>query len=88
MANYRSAARRRVCPFAHPGERGRRRSLDKVAYGPELCGYIRRGRECPAGDECTMVGARQPAAGEGFVAPRRAGLERSPGPATTHVLCT
>jgi hypothetical protein len=49
---------RRACPFAHPGEKARRRPLDKVPYGPELCGFVRRGRECPAGDACLLVRQR------------------------------
>jgi hypothetical protein len=46
---------RRVCPFAHPGERGRRRPLDKHPYEPTMCAFARRGELCPSGDACRLV---------------------------------
>ncbi|KAI8469492.1 MAG: hypothetical protein J3K34DRAFT_522149 [Monoraphidium minutum] len=40
------------CPFAHPGERARRRPLDKFSYSSEMCPAVRGGAPCPQGDEC------------------------------------
>ena len=52
------------CPFAHPGKKARRRSLDRVAYSADMCPAVRRGDPCPSGDDCTYVsvGARAAAA--------------------------
>jgi len=47
---------RACCPFAHPGEMGRRRSLSKVWYEAVMCGYVRRGETCPLGDGYRQVG--------------------------------
>ncbi|KAI8463917.1 MAG: hypothetical protein J3K34DRAFT_133403 [Monoraphidium minutum] len=45
----------RLCPFAHPSERARRRPLrgPPFAYGPDMCEATRRGEACPEGDACT-----------------------------------
>ncbi|GBF91455.1 hypothetical protein Rsub_04195 [Raphidocelis subcapitata] len=43
------------CAFAHPGEKGRRRPLDRVPYEPRMCAFARRGEECPAGDKCLQA---------------------------------
>jgi hypothetical protein len=48
-------ARRRSCPYAHPGEAARRRSLDRFDYGADLCAHARRGACCPLGDACPMA---------------------------------
>ncbi|KAI8470936.1 MAG: hypothetical protein J3K34DRAFT_508444 [Monoraphidium minutum] len=42
----------RTCPFTHPGERGRRRSLSAYTYDATMCPAARRGERCPNGDAC------------------------------------
>ena len=56
LCHKRSSHDWKCCPFAHPGEKGRRRSLSKVWYEAVMCGYVRRGETCPLGDGCGQVG--------------------------------
>lgn len=44
--------RRQLCPFSHPGEKAKRRSLDKYNYSAEMCALVRNGERCPLGDQC------------------------------------
>ena len=41
--------------FAHPGEKGRRRDLNKHWYEPVMCAAARRGEACAAGDGCRFA---------------------------------
>lgn len=54
------------CPFAHPGESVRRRSLGRVAYSSDLCPHMRRAEPCPAGEECTYVSGGRGLCGSGL----------------------
>ncbi|KAI8476912.1 MAG: hypothetical protein J3K34DRAFT_502704 [Monoraphidium minutum] len=40
------------CPFAHPGEKVRRRALGSHEYSGDMCPLARQGRACPDGDAC------------------------------------
>lgn len=40
------------CPFAHIGEKAKRRDLRFFTYTPELCQDAKRNVECPRGDAC------------------------------------
>ncbi|WIA33813.1 hypothetical protein OEZ86_006923 [Tetradesmus obliquus] len=40
------------CPFAHIGEKAKRRDLRLFTYTPELCQDAKRNVECPRGDAC------------------------------------
>ncbi|KAI8474524.1 MAG: hypothetical protein J3K34DRAFT_465573 [Monoraphidium minutum] len=40
------------CPFAHPGEKVRRRALSSFEYSGDMCPLARQGRACPDGDAC------------------------------------
>lgn len=42
------------CPFAHPGEKARRRDPRKYHYSGIICQDFRRG-ECPRGDNCEFA---------------------------------
>lgn len=42
------------CPYAHPGERARRRDLRTHHYSSEFCKSMRRTGECALGDSCPM----------------------------------
>jgi hypothetical protein len=41
-----------VCPFAHPGERAKRRDPRKYSYDCEMCPAIVRGEACRLGNNC------------------------------------
>eukprot|EP00882_Tetradesmus_deserticola_P031371 GHRQ01035472.1.p1 GENE.GHRQ01035472.1~~GHRQ01035472.1.p1 ORF type:complete len:182 (+),score=33.52 GHRQ01035472.1:398-943(+) len=40
------------CPFAHIGEKAKRRDLRFFSYTPELCQEAKRNLACPRGDAC------------------------------------
>ncbi|XWS68678.1 hypothetical protein CRYUN_Cryun04dG0111500 [Craigia yunnanensis] len=43
------------CPFAHPGEKARRRDLRRYHYSSTVCSDFRRGGGCPLGDDCDFA---------------------------------
>ncbi|GKU96389.1 hypothetical protein SLEP1_g9630 [Rubroshorea leprosula] len=43
------------CPFAHPGEKARRRDPRRFRYSSTVCSDFRRGSGCPRGDECEFA---------------------------------
>ncbi|KAL5972531.1 hypothetical protein ACLOJK_039335 [Asimina triloba] len=42
------------CPFAHPGEKARRRDPRKFHYSAEICPEFRRSGSCRRGDSCDL----------------------------------
>jgi hypothetical protein len=78
---------RKSCPFAHPGEHARRRSLEDHTYSADMCPHVRAGEACPAGDACPFAhhvfevrAASAPArhAGGARAAPQHAALAPCP----------
>ncbi|XVE66171.1 hypothetical protein DITRI_Ditri08aG0058900 [Diplodiscus trichospermus] len=43
------------CPFAHPGEKARRRDPRRYRYSSTVCSDFRRGGGCPRGDDCDFA---------------------------------
>ncbi|KAL4310498.1 hypothetical protein GQ457_01G001620 [Hibiscus cannabinus] len=43
------------CPFAHPGEKARRRDPRRYRYSSTICSDFRRGGGCPRGDDCEFA---------------------------------
>ncbi|KAL0724077.1 hypothetical protein Bca4012_038676 [Brassica carinata] len=43
------------CPFAHPGEKARRRDPRRFQYSGEVCPEFRRGGDCSRGDDCEFA---------------------------------
>ncbi|WZZ11659.1 hypothetical protein YC2023_097580 [Brassica napus] len=43
------------CPFAHPGEKARRRDPRRFQYSAEVCPEFRRDGDCSRGDECEFA---------------------------------
>ncbi|WIA14731.1 hypothetical protein OEZ85_003220 [Tetradesmus obliquus] len=43
------------CPFAHPGERARRRCVRSNSYGPAACPDVQKDGSCPRGDACSFT---------------------------------
>ncbi|KAK8624611.1 hypothetical protein V6N13_089502 [Hibiscus sabdariffa] len=43
------------CPFAHPGEKARRRDPRRYSYSSTVCADFRRGDGCPRGDDCDFA---------------------------------
>ncbi|GMI83851.1 SOMNUS, Tandem CCCH Zinc Finger protein 4 [Hibiscus trionum] len=43
------------CPFAHPGEKARRRDPRRYSYSSTVCSDFRRGGGCPRGDDCDFA---------------------------------
>ncbi|WIA18256.1 hypothetical protein OEZ85_009724 [Tetradesmus obliquus] len=43
------------CPYAHHGERARRRCLLLSNYAIKVCPDMQKGGECPRGEACTMT---------------------------------
>ncbi|KAK8698615.1 hypothetical protein V6N13_114727 [Hibiscus sabdariffa] len=43
------------CPFAHPGEKARRRDPRCYRYSSTVCSDFRRGGGCPRGDDCDFA---------------------------------
>ncbi|CAN8295736.1 unnamed protein product [Cochlearia groenlandica] len=43
------------CPFAHPGEKARRRDPRRFQYSGEVCPEFRRGDDCSRGDDCEFA---------------------------------
>ncbi|XVF66794.1 hypothetical protein PTKIN_Ptkin10aG0066600 [Pterospermum kingtungense] len=43
------------CPFAHPGEKARRRDPRRFRYSSTVCSDFRRGGGCPRGDNCDFA---------------------------------
>ncbi|XP_010556843.1 PREDICTED: zinc finger CCCH domain-containing protein 2 [Tarenaya hassleriana] len=43
------------CPFAHPGEKARRRDPRRYSYSGEVCPEYRRGGDCSRGDDCSFA---------------------------------
>ncbi|TYG81667.1 hypothetical protein ES288_D01G024000v1 [Gossypium darwinii] len=43
------------CPFAHPGEKARRRDPIRYQYSSTICSDHRRGGGCPRGDDCEFA---------------------------------
>jgi hypothetical protein len=48
----RTLRRRNTCPYAHPGEKARRRSPAGQAYQAACCPDVRRRGRCPRGGAC------------------------------------
>eukprot|EP00878_Enallax_costatus_P001111 GHUV01001248.1.p1 GENE.GHUV01001248.1~~GHUV01001248.1.p1 ORF type:complete len:403 (+),score=118.33 GHUV01001248.1:186-1394(+) len=44
-----------TCPFAHPGEKARRRCVRTYGYSAVPCPARQQGQECPRGDACFMT---------------------------------
>lgn len=49
---YVHDAFRRDCPFVHPGEKVKRRPLDKYTYSSHMCPAVQLGKDCELGDAC------------------------------------
>ncbi|EOA37378.1 hypothetical protein CARUB_v10011207mg [Capsella rubella] len=43
------------CPFAHPGEKARRRDPRRFQYSGEVCPEFRRSGDCSRGDDCEFA---------------------------------
>ncbi|KAJ0236195.1 Zinc finger CCCH domain-containing protein 2 [Hirschfeldia incana] len=43
------------CPFAHPGEKARRRDPRRFQYSAEVCPEFRRDGDCSRGDDCEFA---------------------------------
>ncbi|KAJ4878795.1 Zinc finger CCCH domain-containing protein 2 [Raphanus sativus] len=43
------------CPFAHPGEKARRRDPRRYQYSAEVCPEFRRDGDCSRGDDCEFA---------------------------------
>ncbi|KAI8462422.1 MAG: hypothetical protein J3K34DRAFT_381451, partial [Monoraphidium minutum] len=43
------------CPFAHPGEKARRRPPSSKAYSATMCPDVQRAGSCPRGDACSYA---------------------------------
>lgn len=43
------------CPFAHPGEKARRRDPRRYHYSGDVCSEYRRGGGCSRGDDCEFA---------------------------------
>ncbi|KAE8698456.1 Zinc finger CCCH domain-containing protein 49 [Hibiscus syriacus] len=43
------------CPFAHPGEKARRRDPRRYPYSSTICSDFLRGGRCPRGDDCDFA---------------------------------
>eukprot|EP00775_Hariotina_reticulata_P014329 gene14329-55_t len=44
-----------ACPFSHPGDKTRRRSIFLYNYEPVVCHDMQTAGKCPRGDDCSMT---------------------------------